>query len=64
MTTKSQHLNQASLQLHIAASALVHARRHLAHAGYGQDSAYLTELASSLFDTGHDLQHHTIHPED
>jgi len=62
--TSSQHLAQAAVQMQIAASALIHARNNLDAAGYGNESRYLAELAVSLHDTGHDLTHHTIHPED
>ena len=61
--TSSQHLAQAAVQMQIAAS-LIHARNNLEAAGYGNESRYLAELAVSLHDTGHDLTHHTIHPED
>ena len=64
MTTTSQHLTSASVQLQIASSALISARRHLTEAGFGEHCDYLADLAASMFDTAHDLAHHTQHPED
>ena len=61
--TNEQHLRRAAAQIQLAASALVAAHHHLAAAGYETESRYLTDLATSMFDTGHDLTHHT-QPED
>lgn len=52
---KAQSLHLAANNFALAAHALSLAHELLEHAGYGDESNYLIELATSLHDTGHDL---------